>query len=171
MLCAYKAHVRSVIEYASVIWSGAAKSHLVRFERLQHRFLMWLGVRTRSQCPPLDYDSLLSHFQLQSIRSRFTQTDITFMRSVFSGRLDCAELVSMFPLSAPSRRSRHTGLFHVPRVHCTGRVETAKHGFLGRLPRTVNQFLSDVPEADFFCPSNRFRSQVITFCNSGGSYA
>ena len=163
VLCAYKAHVRSIIEYASVIWSGAAKSHLVRFERLQHRFLMWLGARTRSQCPQMDYDSLMSHFKLQSIRSRFTQTDITFMRSVFSCRLDCAELVSMFPLSVPNRRSRHTDPFHVPQVHCTGRVDAAKHGFLGRLPRTVNQFLKDVPEADFFCPSSFFRSQMVTF--------
>ena len=36
-LVAYKAHVRSVLEYGSVIWSGAAVTHLGRLERLQHR--------------------------------------------------------------------------------------------------------------------------------------
>ena len=40
IICAFNAHVRSVIEYGSVIWSGAAVTHLARFERLQHIFLM-----------------------------------------------------------------------------------------------------------------------------------
>ena len=58
-LAAYKAHERSVMEYGCVIWSGAAVTHLRRLERLQHRFLMWLGCRTQAACPPLDYVSLL----------------------------------------------------------------------------------------------------------------
>jgi len=41
-LAAYKAHVRSVMEYGSLTWSGAAVTHLRRLERLQHRFLMRL---------------------------------------------------------------------------------------------------------------------------------
>ena len=39
LLGALNAHVGSVTEYGSVIWSGAAITHLSRFERLQHRFL------------------------------------------------------------------------------------------------------------------------------------
>ena len=54
-LAAYKAHVRSILEYASVIWSGAAITHVRRVERIQHRFLMWLGARTKPSSLPLDY--------------------------------------------------------------------------------------------------------------------
>ena len=43
MLSAYNAHVRSIMEYGSVIWSGAAVTHLKRLERIQHSFLMWLA--------------------------------------------------------------------------------------------------------------------------------
>ena len=32
-------HVRSILEYGSIIWSDAAKSHIVRLERVQHKFL------------------------------------------------------------------------------------------------------------------------------------
>ena len=56
LLCAFNAHVRSVIEYGSIIWSGAAVTHLARFERLQHRFLMWLAANTRDRCPSLEYE-------------------------------------------------------------------------------------------------------------------
>ena len=62
VLCAYHAHVRSILEYGSVIWGGAAVTHLARLERLQHRFLMWLGAKTHERCS-MDYAALSRHFQ------------------------------------------------------------------------------------------------------------
>ena len=166
VMCAYKAHVRSLLEYGSVIWAGAAVTHLSRLERLQHRFLMWLGAHTHSRVP-MDYDSLMTHFRCPSVKARFTQADIRFLRSAFSGRLDCNELVPMFRLLAPVRRSRHTGLFSVPR----GRVNTVQNGFQIRLPKLINDFLHQTPAEDFFQPTRFFRSNVLRYANSVGSYA
>ena len=45
-LAAFNANVRPILEYCSVIWAGAAKTHLVRVERVQHKFLMWLASHT-----------------------------------------------------------------------------------------------------------------------------
>ena len=39
---AYFANVRAILEYCSVVWAGAAKSHTVRVDRVQHKFLLWL---------------------------------------------------------------------------------------------------------------------------------
>ena len=39
VLAAYFANVRSILEYSSVVWAGAAKSHTVRVDRVQHKFL------------------------------------------------------------------------------------------------------------------------------------
>ena len=78
-------------------------------------FLMWLGSMAQTSCPPLDYDSLLELFDCESIKSRLIRRDLMFARSIFSGRLDCTEIVGMFPLSVPSRRTRRPELFHVPR--------------------------------------------------------
>ena len=69
ILSAYKAHVMSVMEYASVIWSGVAATHLKRMERLHHRFLMWLGCKAsgaanrkaQPRCPSMDY-TYIPHF-------------------------------------------------------------------------------------------------------------
>ena len=43
------------------------------------------------------------------------------MRSVFIGRIDCTELVRMFPLSAPGLRTRRPDLFDIPQG--SGRVD------------------------------------------------
>ena len=168
VLSAYKAHVRSVIEYGCLIWSGAAITHLRRLERLQHRFFMWLGSKTQATCPPLDYKSLLELFRCQSVRSRFIQTDLLFMRSVFGCHVDCTDITGMFPLSAPVRRTRHPELFHVPR-RC-GRVDTVKRGFLVRLPQLANTFAESSPDTDFFLPSCSVRSDMVKFANDQGTY-
>ena len=127
-LVAYKVHVRSVLEYGSVIWSGAAVAHLRRLERLQHRFSMWLGSSTQTPRPPLDYESLLSMFGCPSMKSRLTHVDLKFARSVLSGRLDCTDIVGMFPLSVPGRRTRRPELFHVQvsRISVVGLTYLAK---------------------------------------------
>ena len=165
VLCAYYAHVRSVVEYGSVIWGGAVASHLARLERLQHRFLMWLGAKTPGQCS-MDYASLTEHFHCASIRARFAQADVMFVRSVFSGRIDCAHLVSAFALLAPGRRSRQTGLFSVP----FGRVNTVKNSYKMRVPKLVNDFLSKKPAEDFFQPSRFFMSNLRDYVVSLGSF-
>ena len=59
-LAAYNANARSILEYCSVIWSGAAKCHLARVERVQHRFLMWLAHRTGYEGSSLAYCDLLA---------------------------------------------------------------------------------------------------------------
>ena len=50
LMAAYYASVRSIFEYGSTVWSGAAKTHLKRLERVQRKFLICLaaepGART-----------------------------------------------------------------------------------------------------------------------------
>ena len=166
VICAFNAHVRSVLQYASVIWSGAAVSHLARLERLQHRFFMWLGANTRTQCPSMDYGSLLLHFNTTSIKSRFVHADLMFLHSVLNHRIDCDHLVTLFGLTVPGRRSRHTGLFHEP----FARVNTVKGSFIARIPRLCNLLLQHMPDADVFHPSASFKQDALDYAGTLGSY-
>ena len=165
VIAAYKAHVRPLLEYGSVIWSGAAITHLRRLERLQHRFLAWLKFQTQAAGPVGNYESLLSLFRCPSMRSRLAQADIMFARSVFSGRLDCPDIVGMFSLSAPSRRLRRPELLNVPR----GRVDSVRRGFLVRLPQQVNSMALANPDFDLFFPSFT-RSDVAKFADRSGTF-
>ena len=166
LLAAYNAHIRSIAEYGSVVWSGAAKTHLARLERMQHRFLMWLASNTQGRCPPLDYESLLIFFNMCSFKSRFIQADLSFLLSVCSGRIDCPYLMAVFGLAVPGRRSRQTGLFYVP----FGRVNTVKSGFRIRIPALCNRFLQQTPSADVLFQPRMVRSDVCSFARSQGAY-
>ena len=159
VMCAFNAHVRSVLQYASVIWSGAAVTHLARLERLQHRFLMWLGAKTQPHCPPMDYVSLLEYFNVTSIKARFIQADIMFMHNILHHRIDSNHLVTLLGLNVPGRRSRHTGLFYEP----FGRVNTVKNSLVSRIPRTCNLFLQHNPSLDFFHSSASFRRDALEY--------
>ena len=88
ILAVYNANVRSVLEYCSVIWGGAAKSHVVRIERIQHKFLMWLAMY--SNCASLEYSRLLSLYNIQHLYARRAHSDIMFVCKLFKGFISSA---------------------------------------------------------------------------------
>ena len=91
---------------------------------------------------------------------------ISALRSVLSGHQDCPDIVAMFSLSAPSRRSRRPELFHVPR----GRMDSVGRGFLVRLPQLVNSLMNRNPQTDLFLPSSNLKSEIANFADSQGRY-
>ena len=162
LLVTYFANVRSILEYSCVVWAGAAKSHTERVDRVQHKFLVWLNSHTTAPCPSLSYKSLLNHFGIPSLSARRTQYDLLFLRHVFSGRLNSADLLSSFPLHVPPRSTRSQRLF----AERPWRVATVRDGLLRRIPRSTNAFLS-ARGIDFFGASlGTFRSHVINYVSS-----
>ena len=167
MLCTFYAHVRSIIEYGSVVWSGAAATHLKRLERVQHKFLKWLASNSDRPIDSVDYHVLLSHFNVRSIRSRLAQHDLMFLFHIHRGTIDCPDLVSAFGLSVPQRLTRSLSLWHAPR----GRVNTVQRNVFIRAPSLCNAFLRSDSTVDFFTSSSfSFKSRVICFANSLGTY-
>ena len=90
------------------------------------------------------------------------------MCPVKTSSLDCTDIVSMFPLSVPGRRTRRPELFHVPTG--SGRVDSVKRGFLVRIPQLLNSLVQSSPRTDFFLPSRYLRSDIATFANNQGTY-
>ena len=164
LLCAYFSNVRSILEYGSVIWTGAADTHAVRIDRVQHKFLIWLVSNTSSgHAISLGYTDLMNHFRLPSLASRRVQHDLLFIRNIFNSRLDCLSLISSFSLHAPTRSIRTQRLFYEPRP----RVNTVKRGLFIRIPHLVNSFLRIIPEADFFANSfGIFKAHVLKYISS-----
>lgn len=122
LLTAFNAHVRSIIEFGSVIWAGAARTHLLRLERVQHKMLMWLATNSTRPSSSLGYDHLLTHFGVLSVQARLQQRDLSYMHAVFAGRARSSQVLGMFGLAVPARRTRGRPVLHVP----VPRVETIK---------------------------------------------
>ena len=166
MRTAYYVHVRSVLEYGSVVWDGAAVTHMKQLERVQHTFLIWLASRSNHPTNNLDYEHL-SHFQIPSIRSRFHQHDLLFQFKIFHGQIDCPKLVNLFPLSAPSRRTRNTHFWHIP-FSC---VNTVKTSMFTRIPTICNALLTSNTAIDFFTSTlASFKMASISFVHASGPY-
>ena len=97
-----------------MVWTGAAKTHVLRLERVQHKILMWLATHSTRPSQSLYYHRLLSHFGILSVKSRLVQRDLTYLHSVFSGRIDSVEILGMFGLCARARRTRGHAILREP---------------------------------------------------------
>ena len=142
----YFANVRSILEYGCVIWGGAAKSHVERLERVQHKFLMWMASRSNTFVSSLAYEDLLQTFNVPTLKARRRQYDLVFLRNVYRGQVDSPYLLNSFPLHVPGRATRRLSLFDIPYA----RVNTVKTGIFCRLAEEMNAFLRLVSEADVF---------------------
>ena len=165
LLAAYFSSVRSILEYASVIWTGAADSHTVRVDRVQHKFLMWLSHHSSSgPTSSLSYPDLCRHFKIPSLTARRVQHDLLFLRNIISSKLDTPLLLESISLHVPTRSTRNRPLFYEPRA----RVNIVQRGMFCRLPRVTNSFLSgrDVT-ADVF--SDSFSTYRGTSGSRGGA--
>ena len=162
IVAAYYANVRSVLEYCSVVWSGAARTHTDRIERIQHKFLIWLTVHAKINSESLSYNSLLSAHSFDSLAARRTQYDLTFLARLFKHQIDSTSLRSKFVLAVPARSVRHRDLFAIP----FARVETVKNGLFCRIPRLMNVFLRENDRIDIFGDSfYTFKSQCRVHVN------
>ena len=164
-LAAYNANVRSIIEYCSVIWSGAARCHLVRVERVQHKLLMWLARRTAFDGPSLAYCDLLSACNVSHLGARHAQFDILFLCKLFKGLISSSHLLECFRLHAPTRQTRIAtrSLLDVP----FARVITVSSGLFVRIPRIVNDFLGFSPSSDIFYDSLwQLKRQILAYSST-----
>ena len=162
VVASYCAHVRSILEYCSVIWGGAASSHTNRLERIEHKFLMWLNAQVRSQCASLLYRYLVEHFNLVSVSARRIYHDIIFLRNVFTGKVRSSFLLHSFSLYIPRRATRQQvcTLFSIPYA----RVSTVREGIFVRLPKLTNRFIQKCPAVDVFADTtSSFRSSLQSY--------
>ena len=160
ILSTFNANVRSILEFSSVVWGGAAKTHMQRLERVQHKFLIWLCARCRVTNIPIQYQNLLDHFGMLTLAARREQQDIMFMRNVHCHAIDSSFLLSKFSLAVPTRLLRNQTLFHVP----PARVNTTKNGLFSRIPKLTNAFTDASRNVDLWRDGKQeFRRALFSY--------
>ena len=157
ILSTYFANVRSILEYGSVVWSGAARSHIQRIERVQEKFLVWLCARCRAREVSFTYRDLTEYFNVNTLAARYEQHDIMFIRNVHRNKVRSPFLLEKFPISVPTRQLRAQSLFAVS----FARVNTVRMCTFNRIPNVCNAFLNANRDVDVWNSSLvEFRARV-----------
>lgn len=137
----YIALVRSILEFASVVWSPYQIGHIQRIQRVQDRFLRVVGVNLGFNYgtePPSRIGTLLG---LDSLLTRRQLLDVSFLHKLLRSEVVCPELLRSVDIRVPSRtrsldlfchRSHPTNYMScspVPRLHRLGNIVCPHHDF------------------------------------------
>lgn len=154
ILALYNSYVRSLLEYCSVIWNPQYTVYINCIERLQKKFISFMNYRCNILCS--DYADACDRYNILTLESRRYLLDMLFLYDICSGCIDSSALTTrLINLSAPTRRTRHTKLFHAQ----GSRTFYARNAVIPRLQKTYNDKFSCV---DPFCVSKRsFKKEII----------
>lgn len=154
--CVYYAYVRSILEYASPIWSPQYINQSEQLERIQKKFINFLNYKFKRGFR--DYEDSCKHYHSLTLNNRRKLADMSMLYDLVRGRGDPA-LLAQLGLLVPSSRTRHTQLFRIP-YH---RVNYTQNTTLTRIAKTYNNIFSDVDP--FICSKLTFKKSIIEHLN------
>lgn len=113
----YFAHVRSHLEFASVIWSPEYDNYKCRIESIQKKFVLFALRRTYN---PRNFDSLPPYqtrcdlLNICPLSVRREHSMAIFVFDVMTNRIMCPFILERLPIAAPNRRLRNNNTLHIP---------------------------------------------------------
>ena len=135
----YVAHVRSYLEYASVVWHPYYSVHLVRIESVQKQFLIYALRRTVSRdanhrLPP--YLDRCNSVGIEPLWRRRINVNVCFVFDLLRQRISAPELLSKLRPNVPSRSFRNSSFF----VTDSRRTKYGRHEPFNSLVSMFNAF-------------------------------
>ena len=141
VIAAYCANVRSILEYGSIIWAGAACSHLEMLERIQHKFLAFLagtiGVIVLTWLIMMACVYRIG-WTPTSLGSAARPQICLFLHGVLRGKIESSLLLSQFSLHVAARRTGNSEFLFVPSC----RIMASMSALFARLLRSFNSFFT-----------------------------
>ena len=100
--------VRSKLEYASTVWNPYYKKNIDYIENIQKKFFKILNYKFNLNMN--NYVDMLKHFNMLSLESRRTQTDMVFLFKLLNNMIYAPSIISMLQFSV-NLKTRSTNLF------------------------------------------------------------
>lgn len=109
----YCSIVRSLLEYASVLWDPSTSVDSSLIERVQRRFLNSAAFILNINHPPHDYQPVMHKLGLVSLADRRVEANLLFLHKLIVGRIDAPSLLSQVSFKVPSRPTRSSATFAI----------------------------------------------------------
>jgi hypothetical protein len=130
----YCSIVRSVLEYASVVWSPTYLVYIHNIERIQNTFLRTCAWKLGYGGDDYTYGIIRDMLALDSLETKRSRNDLIFLFRLFNGFVDSPELLKLFYLNYPIRKLRTSPLL-VTQSH---RTNYGLFSPVARITREVN---------------------------------
>lgn len=154
----FNALVRSILEYAAVIWAPFYAKHCDHIERLQKKFLKVLSFRQGLHRKLGSYRDRLTKFCINTLESRRKRSDLICLYKIIHAIIDSPSLLSSINLNT-IYRTRCPKLFSL-QVY---RNNTSYYNPLVRMCRLYNDLVQEHPEIDIFTHRpNMFKRSVTS---------
>lgn len=131
----YYAYVFSKLNFASIVWNPQYNTYIDRIERVQMRFLRFLGSKCGlrlNRGDPENYVIRLKHLNMIILQNRRIMSDVLFVNKLLSNQLESSSLLSRINFHAPSRRFRQLETFVLPLRHTNSSRNSPIIRMLGR---------------------------------------
>lgn len=112
----YCSLVRSILEYAAVVWCPYYVTHILTIERVQKKFIRF-ALRDLPWRDPVNlphYSDRCQLIKLESLSIRRTNQQRMLIYDLLTGNIDCSELLEQIPIHVPPRRFRHSPFLVIP---------------------------------------------------------
>lgn len=106
--------IRSILEYASIVWSPYQGIYIDAIERVQNKFLRICAFKLNYTIENHDYQVIRNQLGLKCLTDRRQMFDLCYIYNIIHGSVSCPELLQIIQLHIPPRALRNNELFHIP---------------------------------------------------------
>jgi Reverse transcriptase (RNA-dependent DNA polymerase)/Endonuclease-reverse transcriptase len=151
----YSSFVRSILEYATVIWNPYYRNHLDRIERVQRRFMRFAlrNLRWNRDLPLPPYCNRCRLIDIDCLYVRRRIACVLFVYDVLSHKYDCPSILSQMSFLVYRRNVRSRVMFREDQ-HRTN------YGVNAPLDSAIRQFNRFSNNFDFGCGRWVFKKKI-----------
>ncbi|CAI6370700.1 unnamed protein product [Macrosiphum euphorbiae] len=114
--CLYTSLVRSLLEYAPLIWDHNNVRHNDQLEKVQNKALRFIGHKCNIQrTPHSGYENILKLLNLEPLNVRRHLSYNTYLTKLLNNKIDDSFLLSKLNFKVKNHYTRNNHLFYIPR--------------------------------------------------------